>query len=129
MAKPISGDIFINSSRDVADLFMDELRYEKREIVKLILLNSKNKVLRIKDISLGTTSFAVVDPKEVLSEAIRSKATRIILVHNHPSGNPTPSSEDYNLTKRIDSCSRLFDIELLDHIVIGDGVYKRVEWK
>lgn len=129
MSIPMQEEIFINSSGDVANLFMDELRFERREIVKMILLNSKNKVLRIKNISLGTTGYAVVDPKEVLAEAVGAKARRMILVHNHPSGNPTPSNEDYKLTRRIDECCKLFDIDFLDHIVIGDGIYKRIEWK
>lgn len=126
---PIGNEIFINSSSEVAKLFMDELRYERREIVKIVLLNSKNKVLRIKNISLGTVSYAAVDPKEVLSEAIKVKAVKVILVHNHPSGNPTPSGEDFSLTRRIDECCRLFEIELLDHVVIGDGTYNRIKWK
>ncbi len=129
MSKPLGNDIIINSSQEAANLFIEELRYEKREIVKVVLLNSKNKVLRIKNVSLGGSNFAVVDPKEILGEAIKLGATKIILVHNHPSGNPTPSTEDYNLTKKIDSCCKLFEIELLDHIVIGDGIYKRIDWK
>ena len=129
MARPIQNEIMIHSTQDVADLFMEELRYEKREIVKVILLNSKNKVLKIKNVSLGGATYALVEPKEVLEEAVKIKAPKMILVHNHPSGNPTPSIEDYNLTKRIEACCKLFEIELLDHIVIGDGVYKRVEWK
>ncbi len=129
IARPIQNEIIINSSKDAVDLLMEELRYEKREIVKIILLNSKNRVLRIKDVSLGAASYAVIDPKEVIGEAVRTNAVKMILVHNHPSGNPTPSIEDYNLTKRIDFCCNLFDIELLDHIVIGDGIYKRIEWK
>ena len=102
MSKPLGNDIIINSSQEAANLFIEELRYEKREIVKVVLLNSKNKVLRIKNVSLGGSNFAVVDPKEILGEAIKLGATKIILVHNHPSGNPTPSTEDYNLTKKID---------------------------
>ncbi|MBR3132870.1 MAG: DNA repair protein RadC [Clostridia bacterium] len=129
MSKPIKNEIFVKSSKDVVDLIMDEMRYEKNEVVKIILLNSKNKVLRIKDISIGTTSYAVIDPKDILSEAIKIKARKMIITHNHPSGNPTPSKDDYELTKRIDTCCKLFEIELLDHIVIGDGIYKRVEWR
>ena len=129
MSTPIKNQIFINSSKEVANLFMEEMRYEKREIVKLILLNSKNKVLRIKNISLGTTSYAVVDQKEIIAEAVKERATKMILVHNHPSGKPTPSLEDLNLTRRIDECCKLFEIELLDHVIIGDGVYKRIDWK
>lgn len=124
MSKPIENEIFVSSSADVANIFMNELRYEKKEIVKLIILNNKNKILRIQDVSLGGTNYAVIEPKEVLAEPIKMCANRIILLHNHPSGNATPSREDYEVTRRIDLCAKMFGIELLDHIVIGDGEYK-----
>lgn len=124
MANPITNDMFVYSSSDVAKIFMDELMYEKREIVKLIILNNKNKVLRIQDISLGGTNYAVIEPKEVLAEPIKMSANKIILLHNHPSGNPTPSNEDYEVTRRIDLCAKMFGIDLIDHIVIGDGKFR-----
>ena len=86
MSKPINEKkIKIKNTKDVADLFMQELRYEKREIVKVIILNSKNIVLRITNISLGGTNFASISPKEILAEAVKMQAPKIILVHNHPS--------------------------------------------
>lgn len=86
ISKPIHKDkIKIKSTKDVAELLMPELRYEKREIVKLIILNTKNIVQRIMNISFGGTNFAVISPKEVLSEAVKIGAPKIILVHNHPS--------------------------------------------
>lgn len=124
MSAPIENEIFVSSSSDVANIFMHELRYEKREIVKLVILNNKNKILRIQDVSLGGTNYAVIEPKEILAEPIKMSANRIILLHNHPSGNATPSSEDYEVTRRIDLCAKMFGIELIDHIVIGDGEYK-----
>lgn len=124
MSKPIENEIFVSSSADVANIFMNELRYEKREIVKLIILNNKNKILRIQDVSLGGTNYAVIEPKEVLAEPIKMCANRIILLHNHPSGSAIPSREDYEVTRRIDLCAKMFGIELLDHIVIGDGEYR-----
>ena len=124
MAKPIAEDIFVYSSSDVAKIFMDELMYEKREIVKLIILNNKNKVLRIQDISLGGSNYAFIEPKEVLAEPIKMNANKIILLHNHPSGNATPSNEDYDVSRRIRLCSEMFGIEFIDHIVIGDGEYR-----
>lgn len=124
MSDPIENEIFVSSSSDVANIFMHELRYEKREIVKLVILNNKNKILRIQDVSLGGTNYAVIEPKEILAEPIKMSANRIILLHNHPSGNATPSSEDYEVTRRIDLCAKMFGIELIDHIVIGDGEYK-----
>ena len=85
--KPINKEnIKIKDAKDVAKLLMNELKYEKREVVKVILLNSKNIVLKIKDISYGGTNFAMIEPKEILAEAIKLQAPKIIMVHNHPSG-------------------------------------------
>ena len=124
MSQPVAEDIFAYSSSDVAKIFMEELMYEKREIVKLIILNNKNKILRIQNISLGGTNYAVIEPKEVLAEPIKMNANKIILLHNHPSGNATPSNEDYEVSKRISLCAEMFGIEFIDHIVIGDGEYR-----
>lgn len=85
LSKPFNYEITVNSSADVAKLFMDELRFEKREIVKVVVLNNKNKIVRIEDVSLGGTNYAVLEPKDVLTEAVRIGAGKIILVHNHPS--------------------------------------------
>lgn len=124
LSKPINNmKIKIKSPKDVADLLMQELRYEKKEIMKLIILNSKNVIQKVINISLGATNSAVVEPKEILLEAIKCQATRIILVHNHPSGDSTPSKADYQVTDRIYECADIMGIELLDHIVIGDGEY------
>lgn len=124
LATPIENEIFVKSSEDVAKLFMEELRFEKREVVKILILNTKNKVLRIQDVSLGGTNSAIVEPKDILAEPIKMGANKIILLHNHPSGNATPSKEDFEVTKRIKICAEMFGIKLLDHIVIGDGEYR-----
>lgn len=108
---------------------MSDLRYEKREIVKLIMLNTKNKVMKILNISTGSTNYAIVEVKDILCEPLKSGASKIILVHNHPSGNPKPSFEDINLTKRLYESSKMMGIELLDHIVIGDGVYESINFR
>lgn len=127
LSKPINSmKIKVKSSKDVADLFMQELRYEKKEIMKLVVLNSKNIIQKIINISLGATNSASVEPKEILLEAIKSQASRIILIHNHPSGDPTPSKADYIVTDRIYECADIMGIELLDHIVIGDGKYESI---
>ena len=124
LSKPMENEVFIKSSNDVARIFMEEMRFEKREIVKVVILNTKNKILRILDVSLGGTNYAVIEPKEILAEPIKMGADKIILIHNHPSGNATPSKEDFEVTKRISVCAELFGIKFLDHIVIGDGEYK-----
>lgn len=123
LSRPVKNEKIVKSSKDVASLFIEELRYEKKEKVKLVILNNKNKILRIKEISLGGASYAVVEPRDVLEEPIKMGATKIILVHNHPSGNPTPSAQDFEVTKRIKMCAKMFEIELIDHLVIGDGTY------
>ena len=127
MAKPIEiTNIKIKQAKDVADLLMQELRYEKREIAKLIILNNKCIVQKIVDISTGGTNYAVIEPKHVLVEAIKMEAPKIILVHNHPSGDPTPSQADYRATDRIYEAADIMGIELLDHIIIGDNQFESV---
>lgn len=127
MSRPIHNKIIkIKSTKDVAKLMMQEMRYEKREIVKVIILNNKNIVQRIMNISLGGTNFACIAPKEVLSEAVKIEAPKIILVHNHPSGDPKPSKEDYRITDRIYECADVMGIELVDHVVIGDGTFESI---
>lgn len=86
MSRPINSDkIKIRMPQDVADILMEELKYEKREIVKVIILNIKNIILKIVNVSIGGSNFAVLEPKDVLIEAIKMQAPKIILVHNHPS--------------------------------------------
>lgn len=127
LSKPINNmKIKLKSSKEVADLFMQEMRYEKKEIMKLVILNSKNVIQKIINISLGATNSVSVEPKEILLEAIKCQANRIILIHNHPSGDPTPSKLDYVFTDRIYECADIMGIELLDHIVIGDGKYTSI---
>lgn len=125
--KPINKEkIKIKDAKDVAKLLMYELKYEKREVVKVILLNSKNIVLKIKDISYGGTNFAMIEPKEILQEAIKMQAPKIIVVHNHPSGDVTPSKSDFNMTDRIYESAGILGIELLDHIIIGGDKYESI---
>lgn len=125
--KPINRkNIKIKDAKDVARLLINELKYEKREVVKIILLNSKNIVLKIKDISFGGTNFAMIEPKEILAEAIKLQAPKIIMVHNHPSGDVTPSKADYNITDRIYESAQILGIQLLDHIIIGENNYESI---
>ncbi len=113
-------NIKIRNSQDVADLVKNELKYERREIAKIILLNTKNIVQKIIDLSYGGTNFAMLEPKDVLHEAIKVNAPKVIIVHNHPSGDPSPSLEDLELTKRLITSAKLLGIEILDHIVIAE---------
>ena len=127
MSKPLNIlNIKITSPKDVANLLMDELRYEKKELIKLIILNTKNNILKILDLSTGGTNFAILQPRDALAEAIRMNAPKIILVHNHPSGDSTPSKQDIIITKKVKDASELLGVQLLDHIVIGDGEYNSI---
>lgn len=126
IARPIDNKIKIKCAKDVANLLIPEMKYEKREIAKVLLLNSKNVVQKIINISLGGANFACLEPKDVLSEAIKIGAPKIILVHNHPSGDACPSKSDFELTDRIYESAQIIGINLLDHIVIGDGTYESI---
>ena len=127
LSKPINNTkIKVKSPTDIADLLMQEMQYEKREIMKLVILNTKNIIQKIVNISLGATNSVSVEPKEILLEAIKCQATKIILIHNHPSGDPTPSKADYMFTDRIYECADIMGIELLDHIIIGDGKFTSI---
>ena len=114
-------NIQIKNSQDVANLLMNELKYEKREIAKILLLNSKNIIQKIIDLSYGGTNFAMLEPKDVLYEAIKINAPKIIVVHNHPSGDPEPSKADVELTKRLISSAKLLGICMLDHVIIAEN--------
>jgi DNA repair protein RadC len=118
-----SGNIYIKTPSDAADIVMEDIRYLKKECMKVILLNIKNMVISIKDVSTGSLNSSIVHPREVFVEAIKSSSASIIVCHNHPSGDPTPSQEDINVTKRIYEAGKIIGIDLIDHIIIGDGKY------
>ena len=107
----------------IADYYMEEMRHQKQEHMKLLMLNSKSKLLGEKDISKGTVNASLVSPRELFIEALERQAVAIILIHNHPSGDTTPSENDMLLTKRVQEAGRLIGIELLDHIIIGNNCY------
>lgn len=112
--------IKIKRPEDIVNLLMEDMRLEKQEIVKLIILNNKNEIIRIKNIALGGINAVNMSIKDVLSEPIKIQAPKIILVHNHPSGDATPSKADIEVTEKIFELAQIFNIELLDHIVIGN---------
>lgn len=115
--------VTIKEPKDLAKLLMKELRFEKREIAKLVVLNNKNEILKIIDIAIGGTNFANIEMKDILSEPIKMKAPKIMLVHNHPSGDPTPSRQDIEFTNHVYEICSMLDIQLIDHLVIGDLNY------
>lgn len=113
--------IRVNSPQVLADLLMQEMRYLTKEHFKIAILDTKNQILKIEDISVGTLNASIVHPRDVFKIAIKSNANAIILIHNHPSGDTTPSNEDINITNRLVECGSLLGIKVLDHIIIGDN--------
>ncbi len=113
----------IASPQTIAALLLEEMRYLKKEIFKIVLLDTKNNVISINNISIGCLDSTVVHPREVFIEAIKNSSAAIILVHNHPSGEVEPSKDDVNITNRIIECGKIIGIKVLDHIIIGDGNY------
>jgi len=116
-------NVFIKTPEDAVELVMEDMRYLKKEFLKVILLNIKCMVISVKDISVGSLNSSIVHPREIFIEAIKSSSASIIVCHNHPSGDPTPSQEDINITKRIYEAGKIIGIDLLDHIIIGNGKY------
>ena len=117
----------IKEPNDIVKILMNEMQYERKEIAKIILLNNKNNILKIKEIAVGGDNFVSLGMKEILSEAVKINAPKIILVHNHPSGNSNPSLKDYEVTKKLEEASKLLGIELIDHIVIGKSEYTSIK--
>ena len=116
----------ISSTEDAAKFVLEELKNQKKEYIKIILLNNKNYILKTCDMAIGGTNFVNVNIKEIILEALKIKAPRMILIHNHPSGDPTPSKNDIEFTDKLYNATKMFDIELLDHIVIGNIDYKSI---
>ncbi len=124
LSKAVANDSFsFSSPESIAKYYMEDMRHEKQEIMKLIMTNSKGKLLGEKEISKGTANASLITPREIFIEALHRQAVAIIMMHNHPSGNPRPSEEDILLTKRIKESGDMIGIVLLDHIIIGDNCY------
>lgn len=109
----------IRNPEDAASLVRAELRYEPQEHFKVLLLDSKNYVLKVLTVTVGTLNSSLVHPREVFRPAITQSAASVILAHNHPSGDPTPSPEDLQVTRQLVEAGRILGIEVLDHIIIG----------
>ena len=107
----------------IADYYMEQVRHLEEEQLFLVMTDSKNQWLKDMIISKGTVNMSVASPREIFLAAVKMRAVHIILVHNHPSGDPTPSKEDCALTKRIREAGQLLNIPLVDHIIIGDNKY------
>ena len=119
----------ITTPQDVANLLLAEMSFLEQEHLKVVLLNTKNQVLGVREVYVGNVNSSVVRVSEVFRPAIRDNCLSIIVVHNHPSGDPTPSPEDVNITKQIVGAGALLDIEVLDHIVIGQKSFVSMKEK
>lgn len=113
----------VNSPGSIADYFMEELRHKREECFIIIFLDAKCKILGNEVISTGSLTASIVHPREVYKCAIQKSAHSIIALHNHPSGDPSPSEEDRQITLRLKQAGEIIGIPLLDHIIIGDGIY------
>lgn len=126
---PRSPRVNVGSPGDVADLFMEEMRYLKKEYFKVLFLNTKNEIMASENMSIGNLSSSIVHPREVFRSAVKKGAAAIIAVHNHPSGNPLPSQNDLDITRRLTEAGELMGIPLLDHLIIGDGAFVSLKEK
>jgi DNA repair protein RadC len=123
MAGPLTKGTKITSSRDLFAHYHPALRDLRHEIFKVVLLDAKHAILRDATVSKGSLTLSIVHPREVFTLAVRESAAAVIFLHNHPSGDPTPSQEDRVLTARLVSAGEVLGIRVLDHLVVGDGRY------
>lgn len=111
----------INNPADVFTIIRELMEFQDREIFAILLLNTRNKVLGINVVSIGSLNTSIVHPREVFKPAILANSAAIILAHNHPSGDPSPSKEDIAISSRLREVGELLGISVLDHVIIGDG--------
>ncbi len=113
----------ISNAKDVFELFCERLKDEKQENFYVVLLNSQNNILKEELISKGVLDAAILHPREVFKPAIKHSASKMIIVHNHPSGNPNPSKEDLDITGKLIEVGELIGIKVLDHVILGKESY------
>ena len=119
----------IKSPADVATIVRGQLKGKKKEHFLVLCLDTRNRLINCKPVSMGSLDTSVVHPREVFKEAISSSAASVIFVHNHPSGDPEPSKEDIELTKRLSKAGEIMGIEVLDHIIVCDKSYLSLKAK
>lgn len=120
---PKESRVQVDTPDQVAALFMEEMRHLKKEVFRVALLNVKNEVIMKDEISIGGLNSSGAHPREVFHNAVKKGAHAVILVHNHPSGDPTPSPSDLTTTHQLQEAGKILGIQVLDHILIGDGRY------
>jgi DNA repair protein RadC len=116
----------VRTPADVAALVGSDIRYLDRERFRVVLLSTRHDVLAVEEVAVGGLNSAIIHPREVFKAAIRWSAAAVILVHNHPSGDPEPSADDVRITARLAEAGRVLGIEVLDHVVVGDRRYVRL---
>ncbi len=124
MAREKAADALrFDAPETVADYYMEKMRHQEKEIILLLLLDNKLKLIEEYMISQGTVNASLLSSREVFIHALRCRACHLMLLHNHPSGDPRPSCQDIQVTQKIKEAGELMDIPLVDHIVLGDGCY------
>ena len=113
----------IKSSRDIVDILMPRMRDLKKEVFKVVFLNSQNQIITIEDITEGTVNHTSPIIREIFQKALQHFAVSVICVHNHPAGNPAPSQEDKNFTRELVQAGRVMQIRVFDHLIFGDNDY------
>ena len=121
--KPSLAGASFCSSQDVAEYYRPRMRDLKKEVFKCALLDTKNKIIRDEEVSVGSLSASIVHPRDTFKAAIRESAAAVIFIHNHPSGDIKPSQEDILLTRRLVQAGEVLGIQVLDHIIVGDGTH------
>lgn len=122
-SKPIGEKLKISTPKDIAFQLIDELSHHKQEHFMLVMLDTKNQLIGIDTITVGTLNASLVHPREVFKPAIKRSANSVILAHNHPSGVTDPSSEDLSLTTRLVESGKILGIQVVDHIIVGNHAY------
>ena len=122
-ATPHSARIKLDKPEHAADIFMEDMRHLQSEKLMVAMINSKGEIIAKEDVAMGGLYYANTTPREIFANAVRKGAYGILLAHNHPSGDPNPSAEDLALTKQVFAAGKLLGISLIDHIIIGDGIY------
>ena len=125
---PDGKEFFVRQPSDAFE-YLKFMALQPEENLMVLCLNTKNRIIESKIVSVGSLNSSIVHPREVFKQAIRVHAASIIIAHNHPSGDPTPSVEDTTITNRLKECGKIIGIELLDHIIIGDGTFVSLKEK
>ena len=127
MTKPTNTKkIIIREPLDLAKIMIEELRFQTKEIAKIVILNNKNEIIKINDIAIGGVNFTSIEAKDILELPVKMAAPKMILVHNHPTGDASPSEQDIIFTNRLYDAADLMGIQLMDHLVIGNKAFTSI---